>query len=446
MTKNLINLALPMVVGQLAFASMGFIDTVLLGQLGVKSLAGGALGSMVFQFFHIVGIGVLAATANLIAFEYGKKNEQGIHTALLSGVCSVFILTILFGLVVANAIPLLLLMGQDSAVLSITEQYLEVIVWALFPAFGFILLRSLALGLGDSSAILPVSIVAAGFNYPVSHALMTGSFGLPALGVRGVALGTLIVAIFMVVSMAILIYRRKGFHAFPFWSGWSRFSVANLVETYRLGLQIAIAHAMEIGMFSAAALLVGAMSAEALAAHQIVLQCVTLSFMIPLGLSQAVSVKVGKYYGAGDPAAVREIVMSGIMIATLTATAAGLIFWLAPETLVEFFVDESVSEVKFNELLATATAMLFVGAMFQLVDGWQVVLMGALRGFKLGGSPTAVATISFWGLGFPAAYFLGEAYGPVGVWGGMGLGLGLSAVLLSTLAFRTYQGFKRRVS
>lgn len=445
MIKNLVRLAIPMVVGQLAFASMGFIDTVLLGQLGVKSLAGGALGSMVFQFFHIVGIGVLAATANLIAFEYGKEHDQGIHTALLSGVCSVFILTILFGFIVANATPILLVMGQDPTVLNITEQYLDVIVWALFPAFGFILLRSLALGLGDSSVILPVSVIAAALNYPISHALMTGSFGMPALGVSGVALGTLIVAVFMVVSMALLIYRRERFRCFPFWRGWSRFSVSNLVETYRLGVQIAIAHAMEIGMFSAAALLVGAMSAQALAAHQIVLQCVTLSFMIPLGLSQAVSVKVGKYYGAGDPESVRKIVMSGVMIATITATVAGLIFWLAPEMLVGFFVDETTSEAQFDALLTTATALLFVGAMFQLVDGWQVVLMGALRGFKLGGGPTAVATVSFWGLGFPAAYFLGEALGPVGVWGGMGLGLALSAILLSVLALRAYRGFKVRV-
>ena len=216
MIKNLVRLAIPMVVGQLAFASMGFIDTVLLGQLGVKSLAGGALGSMVFQFFHIVGIGVLAATANLIAFEYGKEHDQGIHTALLSGVCSVFILTILFGFIVANATPILLVMGQDPTVLNITEQYLDVIVWALFPAFGFILLRSLALGLGDSSVILPVSVIAAALNYPISHALMTGSFGMPALGVSGVALGTLIVAVFMVVSMALLIYRRERFRCFPF--------------------------------------------------------------------------------------------------------------------------------------------------------------------------------------------------------------------------------------
>lgn len=439
MITKLVRLAVPMIVGQLAFASMGFVDTVLLGKLGVEVLAGGALGAMVFQFFHIVGIGVLTATANLIAFEFGQDRAHGIHTALLSGVCSVLLLSLVFGLIVANATPLLLALGQDPEIVPITTLYLDVVVWALLPAFSFILLRSLALGLGDSSAVLPVSIVAAVSNYPISYALMTGSFGLPEMGVQGVAAGTLIVSIMMAVAMALLIYQKEAFKPFKFWRDWKHFRVSSVVETYRLGVQIAIAHAMEVGMFSAAALLIGAMGAQALAAHQIVLQCITLSFMLPLGLSQAVSVKVGKHFGAGNPEETRQIIYYGLLISSVTAVCAGLVFWLMPGMLVDFFVDESLAPDDYQALLATATLLLVVGAMFQLVDGWQVVLMGVLRGFKLGASPTIVATISYWGLGFPAAYFLGQNYGPVGVWSGMGLGLGLSALLLFVLLLRTYR-------
>lgn len=439
MITKLVKLALPMIVGQLAFASMGFVDTVLLGKLGVEVLAGGALGTMVFQFFHIVGIGVLTATANLIAFEFGQNKAEGIHTALLSGVCSVLILSLVFGLLIVNATPILLALGQDPNILPITTAYLDVVVWALLPAFCFILLRSLALGLGDSSAVLPVSILAAASNYPISYALMTGSFGLPEMGVQGVAAGTLIVSIMMAVAMAVFIYQKEAFKPFKFWRDWKHFRVSSVIETYRLGLQIAIAHAMEVGMFSAAALLVGAMGAHALAAHQIVLQCVTLSFMLPLGLSQALSVKVGKHFGAGNPHETRQIIQYGLVIASVTATCAGLVFWLLPDMLVAFFVDDELAVQEFESLLATASLMLFVGALFQLVDGWQVVLMGVLRGFKLGASPTIVATISYWGLGFPAAYFLGEKFGPVGVWSGMGLGLGLSAILLFGLVVKAYK-------
>lgn len=428
-----------MIVGQLAFASMGFIDTVLLGQLGVEVLAGGALGAMVFTFFHIVGIGVLAATANLIAFEYGRQQSDGIHTALLSGVCSVLILSCVFGLIIYNAAPILVWFGQDPQIIPITNEYLGVIVWALPPAFMFILLRSLALGLGDPSAVLPVSLLAATSNYPISYALMTGSFGLPELGVTGVALGTVIVSVMMAVVMAIFVYRKEKFSQFKFWRNLHYFRVKNVIETYRLGVQIAIAHAMEVGMFSAAALIIGAMGAQALAAHQIVLQCITMSFMLPLGLSQAVSVKVGKHFGAGNAIETRQIIVYSLMISSFTASCAGLLFWLAPGALVELFLDPSSTLVDFDELLQTATVLLLIGAMFQLVDGWQVVLMGVLRGFKLGASPTIVATVSYWGVGFPAAYYLGDAWGPSGVWTGMGLGLGVSALLLLGLTIRTYR-------
>ena len=428
-----------MIVGQLAFASMGFIDTVLLGQLGVDTLAGGALGAMVFQFFHIVGIGVLTATANLIAFEFGKDQPDGIQTALLSGVLSVLFLSVVFGLIISNAEPILLALGQDPLIIPITSTYLDIIVWALLPAFTFILLRSLALGLGDPSAVLPVSILAAASNYPISYVLMTGAYGFPKMGVQGVALGTLIVSVMMALAMAVFIYRKDAFKPFKFWRRWRQFRFSNIVETYRLGVQIAIAHAMEVGMFSAAALLIGAMGAQALAAHQIVLQCITMSFMIPLGLSQAVSVKVGKHYGAGNPIETKQVILYALVIASATASAAGLVFWLLPDLLVDLFVDEALGPDEYQALVALASLLLLIGAMFQLVDGWQVVLMGVLRGFKLGASPTIVATVSYWGLGFPAAYFLGEMFGPAGVWAGMGLGLGLSAILLFGLVVKTYK-------
>jgi len=230
---KLIRLAVPMIVGQLAFASMGFIDTVLLGQLGVDTLAGGALGAMVFQFFHIVGIGVLTATANLIAFEFGKDQPDGIQTALLSGVLSVLFLSVVFGLIISNAEPILLALGQDPLIIPITSTYLDIIVWALLPAFTFILLRSLALGLGDPSAVLPVSILAAASNYPISYVLMTGAYGFPKMGVQGVALGTLIVSIMMALAMVVFIYRKDAFKPCKLWRRWRQFRFSYNVETYR---------------------------------------------------------------------------------------------------------------------------------------------------------------------------------------------------------------------
>jgi MATE family multidrug resistance protein len=220
-----------MVIGQLAFASMSFIDTVLMGQLGVEVLAGGGLAAVAFQFFYVVGTGVLVATANLIAYAKGSidrgAGELGdIHRALLSGVVVVFLLTFLFGVIIWNISPLLLALGQDPLIVAIAERYLHVLVWALFPALFFILMRSFVLGIGRPQVILPISIISAALNYPISYVLMTGQFGLPAMGVEGVALGTCIVSVGMALAIVVMSYRKPVFKQFPFWRGWHLFSLA----------------------------------------------------------------------------------------------------------------------------------------------------------------------------------------------------------------------------
>ncbi len=437
--RDLFRLSVPMVVGQLAFASMSFIDTVLMGQLGVEVLAGGGLAAVAFQFFYVVGTGVLVATANHIAFAKGQIDHadgqsSDIHRALLSGVVVVFLLTLLFGVIIWNITPLLLALGQEPAVVDIAERYLHVLVWALLPALFFILMRSLVLGVGRPQVILPISMISAALNYPISYALMTGQLGLPALGVEGVALGTCIVSVGMAVAIVLMSYRQTTFKPYPFWTGWHLFSFAQLAQTLRLGVPIALAYAMEIGMFSAAALLIGLVGIEALAAHQVALQCTTIAFMIPLGFSQAVSVKVGEFYGAGQFDNVKRTVKLSLMAVTATAVCSGSVFVLIPEPLTQLFLESEVSSTE--HLLPIAVSLLFVAALFQMVDAYQVVLMGVLRGFRLGASPTVAATVSYWVIGFPISYWLHETHGAVGVWAGMGIGLACSALILATLYMR----------
>jgi len=446
MLKDLFKIALPMVVGQLAFASMSFIDTVLMGALGVEILAGGGLGAVVYQFFYIVGVGMLVATANLIAFAKGENDALAVQKALLSGMVVVLGLFFVFGGLIWQISPILLLLGQSAETVVYAEQYLHVVVWSLLPAFGFILLRSLVLGLGNPSVILPISVLAASLNYPVSYALMTGMWGLPALGVQGIALGTLLISLFMFLGLTVLVYRNSKFKVYLFWSKWELISWESLMDTFKLGAPIALAHAMEVGMFSAAALLIGMLGANALAAHHVALQLTTLSFMIPLGLSQAVSVKVGEFYGARNLKNIRMVALCGLVLATFSAIISGSLFWFAPEWLASIFLDRNLnnsasglSVVEYAEVSGIIINILFIAALFQLVDGWQVNLMGVLRGFKLGASPTLAAIFSYWFIGFPCSYLLLSSFGAAGVWMGMGVGLAVSAIILAYL-------FKRELS
>lgn len=437
MMKAIFGLAGPLVVAQLAFACMGLVDTILMGRLGVDVLAGGGLGAVVYQFFYIVGIGALVATANMIAFAKGKGDHKEIHRAVLSGSVLVLLLFIGFAFFLGNISSLLISLGQEQGLVDHAQAYLDVVLWSLLPAFGFILLRSLVVGMGNSKVILPISIIAAACNYPLSLALMEGYLGLPKLGLAGVALGTCIISWLMFLGLAYMSYRRSEFSDFPFWRGWSDFSFGQLWATLRLGVPIALAHALEIGMFAAAALMVGLFGVNALAAHQVALQATTLSFMIPLGISQAVSVKVGELYGRGEINKIKTAVGSGVMLAFITASLAAVIFIFAPELLVSLFLErELVNGSEYQEFTRLVAGILWVAAIFQLVDACQVIFMGALRGFKLGFSPTAAALVSYWAVGMPLAYLWSGTYGAVGVWAGMGAGLGVSALALLALLYR----------
>lgn len=434
MLKELSKLSFPIVVGQLSFALMSFIDTILMGQLGVPELAGGGLGAVVFQFFYVVGIGALVATANLIAYYNGQNNKQAVHQSLLSGVVMVLVLFLLFLCIIWNASPILTALGQEAITIEFSERYLKTVVWSLLPAFGFVLIRSFVIGMGQPGAILPISIIATLLNYPLSYALMTGAFGLPEMGIEGIAIGTCIIAIGMFIGLVYLTYAHHEFKEFPFWKGWQSFSALKMKETVKLGFPIALAHAMEVGMFSAAALIVGLLGVNALAAHQVALQCTTLSFMIPLGISQAVSVKVGELYGKNNIPDTLKPLKAGLLLSSFSALFAGIVFIFFPQSLVDFFLQaEDINRANYAELLVIASGILFAAALFQFVDAWQVVLMGALRGFKLGSSPTLVAIFSYWCVGIPCSYLASNIWGAPGVWMGMGLGLALSAILLGVL-------------
>jgi len=392
---------------------------------------------LVLVFFivcSLVGSAAVVETSNLVAFDKVQKNTLSFLHSLLAVVVLVLLLLVTLAIGIWNASSILLALGQNEVTFLFSEQYLKVVVWSLLPTLGFVLMRSLVIGMGKPGDILPISLIATILNYPLSYILMKGEFGLPEMGIQGVALGTCIIACAMFFGLVYLSYSQQEFSNYKFWKGWGNFSGKRMNETWRLGFPIALAHAMEVGMFSAAALIVGLLGVNALAAHQIALQSTTLSFMIPLGISQAVSVKVGECFGQNNIHLSTSALKSGLFLASVSALFAGAFFLFAPEVLVDFFLPtDTMDSANYQELLVIATGILFVAALFQFVDAWQVILMGALRGFKLGQSPTMVAIFSYWGVGIPCSYFASKVWGAPGVWMGMGLGLGLCAILLGLL-------------
>jgi len=430
--RKISRLAIPLIVAQLAQASMGFVDTILMGMLGVEVLAGGGLGAAIFQFFIIVCTGVLMASSNIIAFAIGRKDNEEVHQALLSSMAIAVVLALLFGFVLWNIGGVLSALGQADASIAITEVYLRSVVWAMLPALAFMALRNLVLGFGHTGSLLRIALIGAACNFPVSYVLMFGLFGFPEFGLKGIGYGTTFVSLMMFVIFSWDVYRSSQFKVYPFWRGWRSFNFGTLGSVLRLGVPISIAYAMEAGLFTAAALLAGMLGAVQLAAHQIALQCITLSFMIPVGLSQAVSIIVGQSYGANCLQDVEGYTRTGVAMGVVGSLSAAFVFWFFPESIVALFTQsKDVSDLEVVQ--QAGIKLLWVAAIFQLVDGVQVITMGALRGLKLAASPTVITVIGYWGVGFPCAYWLMSVWGLQGIWGGLGIGLAVTSLMLVTL-------------
>jgi MATE family multidrug resistance protein len=275
-----------------------------------------------------------------------------------------------------------------------------------------------------------VMFVAVGLNGFADYALIFGAFGLPALGLVGAGVATAISNSFLFVALLgfILIDRRfRRYHILGrFWRpDWSRFR-----EIFRIGLPVGVTLIMETGLFAASGFLIGVISTAQLAAHQIALQCAAVSFMVPLGLAQAATVRVGRAVGRADPPGVLRAGTMALVIGCSFMLAMALVLWSAPRSIVGLFID--VADPANRAVVHAAVTFLAVAALFQIFDGGQVIGAGALRGLKDTRWPMAFAAVAYWPVGMAVAVGLGFGLGlgGLGVWLGLLAGLAVAAGLM----------------
>jgi MATE family multidrug resistance protein len=259
-------------------------------------------------------------------------------------------------------------------------------------------------------------------------------FGLPKLGLMGIGLVTAIVANLMALALAWHIRRHPAYDAYPLRQGLLRLNRQSLKELWRLGLPIGGTYAVEVGLFAFAALCMGTMGSTQLAAHQIALQIVSVAFMVPAGISYAITMRIGQHYGAGQLLDARLAGRVGIAFGAAAMLCFAMVFWLLPNQLIGLFLDHN--DPAFREVISLAVSLLAVAAWFELFDGVQTIAMGCIRGLKDAKTTFLVGLGCYWLIGAPAAWWMAFHlhWGPTGVWWGLALGLAFAAVSL-TLAF-----------
>jgi len=426
--RALLALGLPLIGGHLAQFAIGATDTLMLGWYGVTDLAAGVLGTSVFFVFFIMGTGFAWAVMPLVAAAGAADDTAQIRRVTRMGLWLSALFAAACQPVTLNALPLLRALGQPDAVATLAADYLAIAGWGLFPALAVMVLKSYLAALERTQVVLWVTVLAALVNAAVNWVLIFGRFGLPELGVQGAAIASVVIQL---VSLAVLIpYVTRTFPGHELFARLWRPDGAAFGQVVRLGWPIGLTNLAEVGLFSASAILVGWLGEIPLAAHGIALQLATATFMVHLGLSNAATIRAGQAYGRGDADGLARGGAVALALSVAFAAATVAVFLTVPEPLLGVFL--APDEPARPEILALGATLMVFAALFQTVDGAQVMALGLLRGLQDTRVPMLMAALSYWGVGLPASYLGGFVLGggAPGVWSGLVCGLACAAGLM----------------
>jgi MATE family multidrug resistance protein len=433
--RETLALGIPLALSQLAQIAIQTTEVVMLGWLGPEALAAGGLAANVFFIQFLLGLGVATAVSPIVAQIVGRPGRRGklrdVRRVVRQGFWAASALAVPFMIVCWQVRPILIFFGQDPHLAVMAEAYMHALLWAILPALWFIVLRCFVSAFGRTRAVLAVTLWGVAFNAACGYALIFGHFGFPALGMVGAGISAALTHSSMAALLLAHVLTDRRFRRYALLGRLWRPDWPRFIEIFRIGLPIGAMWVLEGGVFAAALFLMGLIGTTAIAAHQIALQCAAIAFMVPLGISQAATVRVGLAAGAGDPVRIRRAGWAAIGLGTGFMALTCLLFLLAGAFIVHLFLDPADNSTA--PVADLAARLLIVAGLFQLFDGAQSVGAGALRGLKDTRLPLAIALIGYWLVAFPLSIALGFGlhWEAVGIWIGLAVGLAVAAVLLN---------------
>ena len=430
--RALLTLALPLILGNLAQSVIYATDLVLLGRLSADALAAGSLAVNIYGPFLMFGTGLISALAPMIASERGRMahSVREVRRTVRQGLWVAASLTIPSWLVLWHADDILRALGQDPALSAAAGQFVRIVMWSLPAYFIHLALRFYISAMERAFAVFAVLFATVVVNALAGWALIFGHFGLPAMGLRGAATGSAISNLFLCAGLVVVIVTSRHFRRYRLFGRWWRADWARYGAIWKLGLPIAIMILLEIGVFNAAVFVMGVIDRVSLAAHAIAIQIAAFAFMVPMGVAQAATVRVGIGHGSGDAAQIRRAGWLALAMGVGFMCITALTLLIMPRMLVGIFLD--LSDPANAAIAGTAVSFLAVAALFQIVDGAQVVGAGVLRGLHDTRWPMVYAAIGYWviGLGVGVTLAFPMRMRGVGIWLGLASGLAVVAVLV----------------
>jgi len=433
--RPMLRLAVPVVLAELGWMTMGVVDTMMVGRIDAESIGAVSIGRALFLVVAIFGIGILLGLDTVVSNAFGAGEFRECHLALLHGVYLSLLMTLPLMAAVFGLSGLLEDWGVDPAVRDLARSYARAVSCSALPIFLYATFRRYLQAINLVRPVMIALISANLVNVAANWVLIFGHLGLPALGVTGAAWATVLASSYMalfLIAAALLHDRQEGnrLRGLPL-----RPVVARLGRLLRLGLPAATQLLLEVGVFALVTVLAGRLAPAALAAHQIALNAASVTYMVPLGISAAAAVRVGQALGRKDRAGAGMAGWTALLLGASFMSLAALAFVAVPRWIVRAFSADA-------QVIAAGAALLYVAAVFQLFDGIQVVATGALRGAGDTRTPMLWNLVGYWVLGLPVGYFLcfHAGSGVVGLWVGLSIGL----IVVGSVLLRVWSRRARR--
>ncbi len=439
--RSLVRLALPLMGAQVLQMSMGTLDAVMAGRRSPEDLAGIVLGGNVFWPSMILLTGLVLAATPIIAQLHGAGRIGEVGEVVRQGAWIALVATVLVITVLQNAGIVYRRIGVDPAAAEIATRYLDGLCVGVPGVIGYFLLRYLCEGLGRTRPALVIACGALALKAPLNYAFIYGEFGAPELGGAGCGWSTAIVQWFELGAM-LLVVRGRDYAPVRLFERFSRPDPRALARFVRLGLPIGATQFFEAGVYSLVAVLLGGFGAKVVAGHGVAGNLNGVTFMVPLALGIATTIRVGFHVGAGELERARTTAQVAMGTAVAYALLAGALLYLVRDEIAWLYTRDP-------EVFALGAELIVFVAAYQLVDDTQVVAIGALRGYKDTRTPMWIALTGYWVVGFPLACALGygwvvqEPWTVYGFWTGLTAGLGFVSLLVSWRLSRLSRDFSR---
>ncbi len=429
-----LKLAFPVILGMLGHIFVSFADNIMVGQLGAAELAAVSLGNSFFFIAMSLGIGFASAITPLVAEADSAKNSLGVKNALKHGLILCAILSVLLYLLMLLAIPVIHYMKQPLEVVELAIPYLYIISISIIPLVVFEALKRFSDGLSNTKYPMYATIAANIINIIINYLLIFGSFGFPKLGIVGAGIGTLVSRIIMIFFLSLIFMKRDKFKPYVLNIKFRIVDSLIFKKIINIGFPSALQMLFEVGIFTAAIWMSGVLGKNFQAANQIAFNLSAMTFMVGIGLSVAAMIRVGNQKGLSDFIELRRIAFSVFMLTVLIEMFFAVMFLVFRDWLPTIYLDtENLSKTLENtEVILIASKLLLIVALFQIFDGLQVVILGALRGMQDVKIPTIITFVSYWLIGFPISFYLG-IYTPLkstGIWIGLLISLVCASIML----------------